>query len=187
MFQPSSVNESQHSQSEATGRLFAQHYEVSLRTAYRILRSREDSEDAVQTAYLAAFRSLHLFRGEASFKTWITRIVSNCCLMQLRERRSRPWVPLDNLAPTAPLPDPQAVTPEAQYSWRELQAAHATAVSGLPRHLRDVYVPYAVSGAPLATVADSLGLTPAAAKSRFFRARLKVEHSLQGASRRRAA
>lgn len=93
-------------------RYFAQHYEASLRVARRILRSREDSEDAVQTAYCAAFRNLHTFRGEASFKTWITRIVVNCCLKQVRKRRARPWVALDDAKHALPSIDSQTVTPE---------------------------------------------------------------------------
>ena len=89
MHQKAGVNEARLSQEDVINELFSQHYKASLRTAYRILRSKDDSEDAVQTAYCAAFRHLQHFRGESSFKTWITRIVVNCCLMQLRERRAR--------------------------------------------------------------------------------------------------
>jgi len=84
MHQKAGVNEAHLSQGDAINELFLPSTtKVSLRTAYRILRSKEDSEDAVQTAYCAAFRHLHHFRGESSFTTWITpnrRL--NCCLMQ---------------------------------------------------------------------------------------------------------
>src|SRR5580704_4795411 len=71
----------------AIAELFERHYPSSLGVARRILRSEEESQDAVQSAYLSAFRHLRSFRGDAAFKTWITRIVTNHCLMRLRQ----PW------------------------------------------------------------------------------------------------
>jgi RNA polymerase sigma factor (sigma-70 family) len=93
------VNETLPAEREAINELFAQHYRASLRIAFRILRSNEDANDAVQNAYCEAFRHFDNFRGESSFKTWITRIVVNCCSMHLRERRRRPQVPLDDVQP----------------------------------------------------------------------------------------
>src|SRR5580704_19355450 len=82
---------------EALGELFQRHYTSSLKVARRILRNSEDSQDAVQAGYLLAFRHLEAFRETASFRTWITRIVVNCCFMQLRDPRFRfTWVHLDD-------------------------------------------------------------------------------------------
>jgi RNA polymerase sigma-70 factor (ECF subfamily) len=187
MHQQSNGNETIRAQREVVNALFAQHYEGSLRVAHRILRSREDAEDAVQTAYCAAFRKLHAFRGEASFKTWITRIVVNACLAQMRKRRARSWVALDNATRALPMIESHAVTPETLCCSGELQDAHVSAASRLPQHLQDVYVPCAISGLAVPSVAHHLGLTVAAAKARLFRARRKVEISLQSVSRRRAA
>jgi RNA polymerase sigma-70 factor (ECF subfamily) len=187
MRQQTYLNEAMQAQGEAANALFAQHYESSLRVARRILRSREDSEDAVQTAYCAAFRNLHTFRGEASFKSWITRIVVNCCLKQMRKRRARPWVAFDDAKHAIPITDSNPVTPETLCCWWELQDAHASAASRLPQVLQDVYVPCAISGLALQEVADRLGLTPVAAKARLFRARKRVESSLQAVVQRRAA
>ncbi len=186
MRQPSNGKETMQVRGEAVNELFARHYDVCFRVAYRILRSKEDSEDAVQTAYYSAFRNLHKFRGEASFKTWVTRIVVNCCLAQLRRRRARPWVPLDDADRALSAIESHA-TPEALCGLSELRAAHASVASRLPRRLRDVYVPCAISGLELPGVAQSLGLTAVAAKARFFRARRKVEDSLQSVVRPKAA
>ena len=184
MYQQAKVNEAFPSQGGAINELFAQHYKASLRTAYRILRSKEDSEDAVQTAYCAGFRHFHRFRGESSFKTWMTRIVVNCCLMQLRERRARPQVALDDVQPAL---ESRAATPETLCYLRQLQAAHTNAASKLPPNLKDVYGPCLIADAEFPTVAHQLGLTAAAAKSRLFRARRKVERHLQSVVQRRAA
>ena len=183
MYKQARVNEALPSQGDAINKLFAQHYRASLRTAYRILRSKEDSEDAVQTAYCAGFRHFHRFRGESSFKTWMTRIVVNCCLMQLRERR-RPQVALDDVQPAL---ESRAATPETLYYLRQLQAAHTNAASKLPPNLKDVYGPCLIADTEFPTVAHQLGLTAAAAKSRLFRARRKVERDLQSVVQRRAA
>jgi len=126
MHQQANVNEALPVQGTPINELFAQHYKASLLTAYRLLRSKEDSEDAVQTAYFSAFRHFHGFRGESSFKTWITRIVVNCCLMQLRDRRARPQVPLDDAESTVAS---NAATPEVLCYRAELEAAHARAAS----------------------------------------------------------
>jgi RNA polymerase sigma-70 factor, ECF subfamily len=184
MYQQTNVKETLPLHGDAINELFAQHYQTSLRTAQRILRSKEDSEDAVQTAYCAVLRNLDRFRGESSFKTWITRIVVNCCLMQLRERRARPQVSLDEVPPAL---ESHTTTPEALCYLRELQAAHRRAASTLPQVLQDVYAEAVISGVAFPKVAHRLGLTTAAAKSRLFRARRKVEHSLLSQIQGRAA
>jgi RNA polymerase sigma-70 factor (ECF subfamily) len=184
MYQQTNVNETLPFQGDAINELFAQHYKVSLRAAHRILRSKEDSEDVVQTAYCAAFRHFHEFRGESSFKTWITRIVMNCCLMHLRERRARPQVALDDIQPALAS---HAASPEALCYLAELQAAHMSAALRLPKVLHDVYAESVISGIAFPKVVHHLNLTPTAAKSRLFRARRKVEHSLQSVIQGRAA
>jgi RNA polymerase sigma-70 factor, ECF subfamily len=155
------------SQGNMINELFAQNYAASLRTAYAILRSKDDAEDAVQTAYCAAFRGFSKFRGESSFRTWITLITVNCCLIQLREHRARPLVALDDLL--RPL-ESHATTPEILGYLRELQAAHTRAGSRLPESLHDVYVHSVMCSAAFPAVAPRLGLRRAAAKPRLFRA-----------------
>jgi len=71
----------------ALSQFFELHYSNSLGVARRILFSPAEAEDAVQTAYCAAFQQFQLFRGESSFRTWITRIVVNRSLMAIRA----PW------------------------------------------------------------------------------------------------
>src|SRR5215469_16769786 len=102
----------------AIAELFERHYPSSLGIARGILRSEEESQDAVQSAYLSAFRHLQTFRGDASFKTWIGRIVTNHCLMRLRQ----PWlrihrVDLDSMGANeaastlaCPAPNPEKAT-----------------------------------------------------------------------------
>jgi RNA polymerase sigma-70 factor (ECF subfamily) len=166
----------------AIAELFERHYPSSLSVARGILRSEEESQDAVQSAYLSAFRHLHAFRGDASFKTWIGRIVTNHCLMRLRQ----PWlrihrVDLDSLAGngasstlTCPAPSPEKAT----FS-REIARALANAAATLPKHFREVFHLYAVLGLTAREVAAATGLTLPAAKSRLFRAQARIREHLQ--------
>jgi RNA polymerase sigma-70 factor (ECF subfamily) len=71
-----------------------------LAVARRFLRTEEDSADAVQDAFLAAFRSLDGFEGNSSLGTWLHRIVVNVCLMRLRARSHSREVRIDNLLPS---------------------------------------------------------------------------------------
>ncbi|EPR17660.1 hypothetical protein M527_15110 [Sphingobium indicum IP26] len=64
-----------------------------LRTAWRILRNREDAEDAVQSAYLNAFAGIGGFAGRSTLSTWLTRIVTNAAHAHSRSvRRQRAWL-----------------------------------------------------------------------------------------------
>ena len=160
---------------DTINQVFDDHYQICLQTAKRILRRKEDAEDAVQSAYCAAFRSILTFRGQASFRTWITRIVVNCCLMQIRKRRKHPSVGLDEI----PMLRSPAVTPEVLCCLTELRASHRQAMSRLPQTLHEVYEQCSISGLTVPEVAHELGLSVELAKSRLFRARRKVEHILR--------
>jgi len=73
------------------------HWDVLLRVTQRILRNREDAEDAVQTAFLDAFRNLNGFQGRSRFSSWLTRIAMNAALMRLRVTRQKQETSLDEV------------------------------------------------------------------------------------------
>jgi RNA polymerase sigma-70 factor (ECF subfamily) len=162
--------------------LLGRHYASSLRLARGILRSEEESQDAVQSAYFSALRHIRNFRGDATFKTWITRIVMNECLARLRQRkRRRDWVSLDDQDRSAKLnmlassaPTPEKFTPS-----QEIASALSHAASILPKPLRDVFALCAFSGRSLEEAATALGLTVGATKTRLFRARARMRSHLR--------
>ena len=166
----------------ALSELFQRHYPYSLRLARGILRSEEESEDAVQSAYLSAFQNLQSFRGDATFKTWITRIVTNYCLMRLREPRRRiNWVNLDGEGASggSTMLASQEPTPETSTLRGEIASAVSEAAARLPRSLREVFNLHAVSGLSLKNVAAATSLTLPAAKTRLFRANTRMRLILQ--------
>lgn len=74
----------------AIGWLIDRHRERVVRLAAHVLRQPDEAEDAAQEAFLRAFRSLHTFRRDARFTTWLYRITLNVCLDQRRlKRRAR--------------------------------------------------------------------------------------------------
>jgi RNA polymerase sigma-70 factor (ECF subfamily) len=73
------------------------HWDALLHVTQRILRNREDAEDAVQTAFLDAFRNLKSFRGHSRFSSWLTRIAMNAALMRLRTSRRKRETSLDEM------------------------------------------------------------------------------------------
>jgi RNA polymerase sigma factor (sigma-70 family) len=163
---------------ESIAELFRRYYPASLSVARRILHCGDESQDAVQKAYLLAFRHLSKFRGDACFKTWITRIVVNCCLRELREARCRiTWVRpedsgIDVLASESPTPE--------ESTWRgEIAEACSDAAQRLPGHLCEVYKLHLVLGLSIKKVAVTLGVTESTAKMRLFRARAGMRSHLK--------
>src|SRR5580692_241008 len=74
---------------QAIAQVFSNGLPVLYRQAYRLLGNRADAEDAVQDALLAAYTHLDQFKGQSQMSSWVTTIVHNCALLQLRKRRRR--------------------------------------------------------------------------------------------------
>lgn len=160
--------------------LIRRHYGASLRVARAILHDQTDAEDAVQSTYGLAFQHLHTFLEQALFSTWITRIVINQSLMELRRRRRATLLNLEE--PIHPRRSQsftsRVATPEQITAGHEISTAISRAIAKLPLGLRMAYKLHALSGLSIAEVADALGLSVSAAKSRIFRARCTLASRL---------
>jgi RNA polymerase sigma-70 factor, ECF subfamily len=167
---------------QALSELFERYYASSIRIARRILPSEEDARDAVQSAYLAAFRHFGSFRGDAQFNTWMTRIVKNHCFMHLRRPERRivcssledkemfaAEVALANRTPT----------PEDLARQRQVDTALSDAAGKLPKSLQDVFTLCCIAGICVREAAETLGLTVPATKARLFRAQHRVQSELR--------
>src|SRR5581483_1258146 len=117
----------------------------------------------------------------ASFRTWMTRIVVNQCLMAIRKPWRRAYSSDNILSDRKPPLDcaSNERSPEESTWSRQLEAAHDRAMRCLHPQLRDAYSLSAISGMSLAEVAADLGITVAAAKTRLFRARSAMRVSLK--------
>jgi RNA polymerase sigma-70 factor, ECF subfamily len=153
--------------------------------ARRMLGSDADAEDVTQDVLLQVVRKLDTFRGEAALPTWLHRITVNAALAHRQKRavrqRHQAADPLEHfledghhLAPVRPW----AVEPQQQALNHETQQLIERAIAGLPEIYRDVYVLADVEGLPNAEIAEMLGLSLAAVKSRLHRGRLLMREAL---------
>jgi RNA polymerase sigma-70 factor (ECF subfamily) len=155
------------------------------RAAWGILRDEQEAEDAVQDCYLKAFAALSSFRGEAALSTWLTRIAINEALMRRRKRQAQaaavgnviPLRPDDS--PVAEVAEDPALSPESAAMRAQLRPYLEDAVGGLPEDQRAVFVLRALEELSVEETAQVLGLNPQTVRTRFLRARRKLQDRLQ--------
>lgn len=157
--------------------------QLLFRTARSILKNDEEAEDAVQEAYLHAFRALGSFRADARLSTWLVRIVANEALGGLR-RRSADVIPLDTAMDAAepysetwmdqdPNSQPEHAAVRAQV--RKLIEAR---IDRLPDAFRTVFVLRAVEEFTVQETAAALSIPETTVRTRFFRARSLMREGL---------
>ena len=153
------------------------HSSKILRTTYRITRNWEDAEDALQDAFLKAFTHLKKFEGRSSFSSWVTRIAINMSLMILRKKRTNREFsidPSDNDCESYDNWEPPDLRedPERRYARHEREELLRRAICRLSPALRTAVELQQAQEYSMQELADSLGISLAAVKSRLLRARL---------------
>jgi RNA polymerase sigma-70 factor (ECF subfamily) len=153
--------------------------------ARRMLGNDADAEDVTQDVLLRVLTKLDTFRGESAFPTWLHRITVNAALAHRRKRSlredHREHDPLDRFQENGHITHPVrpwSVEPEQVAMNHETQQLIENAIRGLPEMYRDVYVLADVEGLANADVAEMLGLSVSAVKSRLHRARLMMRDAL---------
>jgi RNA polymerase sigma-70 factor (ECF subfamily) len=149
-----------------------------LAVARRFLRQEDDARDAVQDAFLSAFRALDRFEGDALLSTWLHRITINACLMKLRTRRRRPEGSIDDWLPGF-LEDGRLAGPSEPWHDRADQLLESKesrrivndAIGRLPDIYRTVLILRDIEGFDTERTAEALDLTVPAVKTRLHRAR----------------
>src|SRR3984885_14814151 len=166
---------------EAFALIFRRHEQMLFRTAVRITGNVSDAEDIVQEALLNAYKGIDTFRFSSSLSTWLTRIVINCALMELRRTKQRAWLPLDgadeNGVSLIDLVCEPAAGVEEELCLKEQSQLLTVCIAQLPASLRTVIEDYRMSEPTIAELAQSHAITVAAAKSRLLRARTKIKNS----------
>jgi RNA polymerase sigma-70 factor (ECF subfamily) len=145
------------------------------RVGLSYLRQHEQTEDAMQNTYLKAFVHLGNFQRQASFSTWITRIMINECLMLLRRRRGVREESLHEETDCQETTTPQGAT---RLNLKEMKALLENAISALPRNLRTVYVLREVQHMTTEEAAACLKVTPGSIKVTLHRARERMKTTL---------
>lgn len=158
-------------------RLVRLHSGRMLSVARRFLANDHDAQDAVQDAFLSAFKALPAFDGRARLSTWLHRIVVNAALMKLRAQRRHPEQSMDDLLPKF-LEDGHQAAPVGRWktSPSELEQAEnrqqiRDQISKLPESHHTVLLLRDIEEFDTETVAQMLDLSAAVVKVRLHRAR----------------
>jgi RNA polymerase sigma-70 factor (ECF subfamily) len=154
------------------------------RAAWRILRNREDAEDAVQSAYLKAFASINSFAGRSSLSTWLTRIVTNDALAHARGVRRRRSLLEESQMPILEdyrdmlMRGSMSMSPEHAVARGQIRQMLDDAINQLPAPFRTVFVLRQIEELNVGEVAETLGIPPATVKTRHLRARRRLQRAL---------
>jgi RNA polymerase sigma factor (sigma-70 family) len=161
------------------GRLF--------RVARAILKDDSEAEDALQDAYLDAYRHIAEFRGGSTLVTWLTRIVVNHSLMRLRrQKRDRNVVPFgdrhanesESEPREADVADEKAESPPSAALRGEIRRILERRIDELPVAFRTVFVLREVEDLTAQETAECLGIPEATVRTRLFRARALLREAL---------
>jgi RNA polymerase sigma-70 factor, ECF subfamily len=154
------------------------HRDAIFRLTKRILRNREDAEDAVQTAFLDALRHLHAFQGRSRFSSWLTRIALNAAFMRLRASRRKSETSLDEMTEGETSVRFTVVetrpNPEQECSAQETRALLAKALDRLGPIYAEVVQLRDVKEMSAREAAQILGVPVGTLKARLHRGRTRL-------------
>ena len=136
---------------------------------YGMLGREEDARDATQETFLAAFRNLRGFRGEAKVSSWLHRIAVNQCITRQRRAKVRNESALeDEVEQSSGFATPLDYSPAAVAEGRQRTAAVRRALNGLPLELRQVVVMKEFEELTFREIAEALDLPLSTVKSRLY-------------------
>lgn len=173
-----------HRDAAAFEQLMRQHNGRLFRIVRAILKDDAEAEDALQDAYVDAYRHIGDFKGTAQLGTWLTRIAINHALMRLRkQRRERQVIPMHESKPDAApevesVPDAAAESPIATTLRGEMRELLERRIDALPVAFRTVFVMREVEEMTVDETAAALGIPPATVRTRLFRARTLLRTAL---------
>jgi RNA polymerase sigma-70 factor (ECF subfamily) len=177
--EPELLDAARAGEAAALEELMTLHMPALVRFASRMCRDPEDAKDVVQDTLLSLARGVGGFRGDAALSTWLFTVARNHCLRRHRSRpgaTTAPHAELDSEEATA-VPSPEAL-PDAALEGRRIERALEEAIGELDPMYREVLVLRDAEGLTAPEVAQVLGVTTDAVKSRLHRARLAVRARL---------
>jgi RNA polymerase sigma-70 factor (ECF subfamily) len=170
----------------AMERLVETYADRAYRLTFRITGSKEDAEEATQDALWAAGRKINTFKGDSAFGSWLYRIAANAAYMKLRARKAKAReIAIEDVLPAL---DDGGLHFEPMDDWSprvddralndELREVLDSAIAELPPEYRTALVLHDVEGLPNPDVAEALGISLPAVKSRIHRSRLYLRKRL---------
>lgn len=152
------------------------------RLARAVMGNDAEAEDALQEAYLNAYRCLGQFRGDASLATWLSRLVVNECLGRMRRSARRqnviPMTPAATDAELEAVPCDAVGSPDAAADRAQMRAILERRIDALPETFRAVFVLRSVEELSVEETAECLGIAAETVRSRHFRAKSLLREAL---------
>jgi RNA polymerase sigma-70 factor, ECF subfamily len=174
------VREFQGGSERAFNELVLRHRQAIFGLAAGMLGDRDEAEDLTQEVFVKAYQSLHGFRGDSAFYTWIHRICVNLCLNHIRKRKVRTFFGLDQTQAA----EPETIRPDEITEQSELSALAKQAIAELPEKQRAVFILRHFRGLPHAEIARIMERDEGTIKANYFQAvrklRTKLGPYLQG-------
>jgi RNA polymerase sigma factor (sigma-70 family) len=152
------------------------------RLARATLRDRTEAEDALQDAYICAYRSMGTFRGDASLSTWLSRLVLNECFARMRRAARRhkvvPMVSASGHIEHTQMIVDESDSPDTELARVQIRALLERKVDELAERFRTVFIMRSVEELTVEETAECLGLPAETVRSRHFRAKNMLRESL---------
>ena len=172
---------------QAFAALLSRHSRNVSQQLFHMTHSREDAEDLPQEVFLRIYRHRKTYKAKAKFVTWLYHIVRNVGRNALRDRRRHPSVPLLSATPQAPeqeglsavLADPRSASPSEPLERGETRHLLRSAMRRLGRKQREALELQHFEDRSYADIAHEFALSPQAAKSLLYRARVQLRDALE--------
>lgn len=147
--------------------LYKLYSKAMFNVSMRITNDYSEAEDVLQEAFISAFKNLHTYKGDASFGSWLKKIVINAAINAIRKRRSE-LVPMDERT-IADIAD-EAYEDDSEWKVEKVRKA----IMKLPDGYRVVLSLYLLEGFDHAEIGEILGVTESTSKSQYSRAKKKL-------------
>ncbi|MDD4494047.1 MAG: sigma-70 family RNA polymerase sigma factor [Eubacteriales bacterium] len=179
------LKRSKSGQMDAFESLIKEHQKRVYNIALRMLGNPEDAYDAAQEVFLRVYKSLHGFKGQSSFSTWIFRITKNVCLDELRKRNRRNFISIDKEieygdGSVQMQIEDERPTPEEAAERAELSNNIKDAISMLPEQHRILIILRDIQNFSYEEIAGILQIPDGTVKSRINRARSALREIING-------
>lgn len=177
------IEKSKKGDDDAFRELVDRHSAKVYQLALKLTRNETDAEDVLQETFLRVFNRIETFRGEAAFSSWLYRIAANASFAKLGNRKKHDHLDIEDVYPEFEGPKVSVANdwsrqPDSVLLGKEAAEVLNGAIEQLPEDFRAVFMLRDVEGLSNAQVAEILGLTVAAVKSRLHRARLFLRKRL---------
>lgn len=158
---------------EAFYRLYKLYSKSMYNVGYRIVNNTGEAEDVLQEAFISAFRNLHYYRGDATFGSWLKRIVVNKAINAMKKRRMEQLPDSEDF-------DVAEVEMQEERDFPFSVESVRMAIAALPDGYRAVLSLYLLEGYDHSEIAEILGISESTSKSQFNRSKKKLRTILEG-------